>query len=81
MEIPTSDVSTVFLASNESTKPAKATAPFRLRLPGDGSLAVSSCRFNSEEATAEHSLLGTLTLRPGSITAIERATTPPPAEP
>jgi hypothetical protein len=78
MEIPARDVSTVFLASSPAAKPtAENKQPFVLRLHGDGALAVTSCRFSSEGISADHPLLGPLKLRPGSISAIERA----PAEP
>jgi hypothetical protein len=71
VEIPEADVSTVFLSGQSATADHKRL-PFVLRLPGEGSLAVSSCEFTGESASAVHPLLGPLTLRRGGILSIER---------
>ncbi len=79
MEIPESDVSTVFLAGGKNTDAKQAPHPFVIRLPGEGSLRVSSCRIGGEKITASHPLLGPLAIRREGIASIER--TPHPAEP
>jgi hypothetical protein len=79
MEIPESDVSTVFLADGKNTDAKQAPHPFVIRLPGEGSLRVSSCRIGGEKITASHPLLGPLAIRREGIASIER--TPHPAEP
>ena len=47
--------------------------PYVLRLPGEGSLGVSSCEFTGDSASAVHPLLGQLTFRRGGILSIERS--------
>jgi hypothetical protein len=79
MEIPESDVSTVFLADGKNSSIKQAPHPFVIRLPGDGSLRVSSCRIGGEKITASHPLLGPLAIRREGIASIER--TPHPVEP
>jgi hypothetical protein len=73
LEIPASDVSTVFLSGKSSETAEDKRLPFVLRLPGDGLLGVSSCEFTGDSATAVHPLLGQLTLRRGGILSIERS--------
>jgi hypothetical protein len=73
VEIPAADVSTVFLSGGKSTTADGKRLPFVLRLPGDGSLEVSSCGFTGESASAVHPLLGPLTFRRGGILSIERS--------
>lgn len=79
MEIPASDVSTVFLADGNTQNGKQAHHPFVIRLPGEGSLRVSSCRIGGEKITVTHPLLGPLSIRREGISSIER--TPQPAEP
>jgi hypothetical protein len=74
VELPEADVSTVFLSGATADQ---APLPFVLRLPGDGSLGVSSCQFTDGSASAVHPLLGPLIFKGGGILAIER--TPPAA--
>jgi len=81
MEIPEQDVSTVFLSRDKTTAPTAGEHPFLLRLHHDGSLAVSSCLFGGEAITAVHSLLGPLTLQPGSVAAMERVAAQSEPEP
>lgn len=71
VEIPASEVSTVFL-SGVTEKADHKLLPFVLRLAGEGSLAVSSCEFTGESASAVHPLLGPLVFRRGGILSIER---------
>ena len=78
LEIPESDVSTVFFASKDAKAPAAVDHPFLLRLRGDGVLSVSSCRFNEETDAAAHPLLGKLEFRREGIVALER---PKPKKP
>jgi hypothetical protein len=79
MEIPEADVSTVFLADGKTNAGKQAPHPFVIRLPGDGSLRVSSCSIGGDKITATHPLLGPLAIRREGIASIER--TPQPAEP
>jgi hypothetical protein len=73
VEIPAVDVSTVFLSGKFPEKADGKRLPFVLRLPGDGSLGVSSCEFTGDSASAVHPLLGPLTFRRGGILSIERS--------
>lgn len=82
MEIPEKDVSTVFLAGDkQSTGKHAAHHPFVIRLPGDGSLRVSSCLIGGEKITATHPLLGPLVIRRDGISSIERLPQPPDPAP
>ena len=72
VEIPEADVSTVFLSGGAVEKADDKRLPFVLRLPGEGSLGVSSCEFTGESASAAHPLLGPLTFQRGGILSIER---------
>lgn len=72
VEIPEAEVSTVFLSGGSSAHTDIKTLPFLLRLPGEGALAVSSCEFAGESASATHPLLGKLVFRHGGILSIER---------
>ncbi len=76
VEIPAADVSTVFLSGATSKTADDKRLPFVLRLPGEGSLGVSSCEFTGESASAVHPLLGPLTFRRGGILSIERSPKP-----
>lgn len=81
MELPEEEVSTVFITGGGKAAPASGSHPFILRLHPHGSLTASSCVFNNREVAAKHPLLGSLTLRQGSIAAIERVHTETPADP
>lgn len=72
VEIPEADVSTVFLSGGASKATDDKRPPFVLRLPGEGSLGVSSCEFTGDSASAVHPLLGPLTFRRDGILSIER---------
>lgn len=71
VEIPAADVSTVFLSgdTSQTTEPKRPT--FVLRLPGEGSLGISSWVFTGDSATAVHPVLGPLTFRRSGIQSIE----------
>lgn len=74
MEIPESDVSTVFFARSEATdKPAPPPAAhsYQLELRGKGSLKVSSCTFDQDGVSAVHPLLGELRIRRAGVEAME----------
>ena len=76
MEIPESDVSTVFFATGTG-KPAAVPGdakrrPQVLHLRGQGNLTVDSCIFTEDRVSAVHPLLGTLELHRDGIEAMER---------
>lgn len=73
LEIPEADVSTVFFASQGSKKPDDMESSFVLKLRGDGSLQVASCKFSEDMVSAVHPLLGPLTLRRNGIISMQRA--------
>ena len=72
VEIPEAEVSTVFFSGENATTADDKPLPYVLRLPGEGSLGVSSCEFSGDSATAAHPLLGKLVFRRGGIVSIER---------
>jgi hypothetical protein len=76
VEIPEADVSTVFLSGGTGKAADDKQPPFVLRLPGEGSLGVSSCEFSGDTASAVHPLLGPLSFRRGGILSIERSPKP-----
>jgi hypothetical protein len=73
VEVPEADVSTVFLSGGASEATADKRPPFVLRLPGEGSLGLSSCEFTGDSTFAVHPLLGPLTFGRGGILSIERS--------
>jgi len=73
LEISDANVSTVFFATKADNDTAKKSLPFILRLKGDGSLHVSSCRLDGEAATVVHPLLGQLGLQRSGITGLEKS--------
>jgi hypothetical protein len=82
LEIPESEVSSIFFASPE--KPANAEKPpsnIRLKLGGNGSLHFQSCTFDDTHAIAEHSLLGKLQVVRSGIISLEHKDNPPKAKP
>jgi len=81
LEIPESEVSTVFFATpdkqkNEDAKPANIIFRFR----SSGSMRVNSCSFDATHADAEHPLLGKLRVARSGIAALEHQQTPPKAK-
>ena len=74
LEVPESEISTLFFVGNKPTAAAPPKDPFILQLLDGGSLRVSACTFAGEQVEATHPLLGKLTLQRGGITAFERVT-------
>lgn len=82
LEIPETDVSTIFFAQvAQENKPAETANPLALRLRGEGLLRVSSCEFSEAGITAVHPLLGPLKISRAGVMAIERPDLKPPAQP
>jgi hypothetical protein len=84
LEISGANVSTIFFATKAGGGSGEKTQPFILRLKGDGSLHVSSCRLDGEAATVAHPLLGPLNLQRAGITGIEKSVAkskPAPSDP
>ncbi len=77
LEIPETDVSTVFFASEEAGGSDGRQAPFVIRLRGEGSLRVTSCRFTQDTVSAIHPLLGPLELRRDGIVSMQRSNPEP----
>ncbi|HEY8961517.1 MAG TPA: hypothetical protein VIM57_04865 [Luteolibacter sp.] len=75
MEIPATEVSTVFFATPQSLDAAKPSLV--LKVHGGGELHVESCRFANDRITARHPLLGELTLNRNALVAVERPSVPP----
>lgn len=72
IELPEDEVSTIFLAK-ENTEPTTSTADqIILRLSGDAKLFVTSCAFEADAVTATHPLLGPLRIRRSGLTMLER---------
>lgn len=72
LEIPETDVSTVFFASETSVKTEGEPPRLVLKLRGDGSLRAKTCRFTDNMVFADHPLLGKLELRRDDIVSIVR---------
>lgn len=72
LEIPETDVSTVFFASETSVKTEGEPPSLILKLRSDGSLRVKTCRFTDDVVFAEHPLLGKLKLRRDDIISMVR---------
>lgn len=81
LEIPESDVSTVFFAQSKDAPAVQQAHSFALRLRGEGLLRVSSCVFSENEVTAQHPLLGVLKVSRPGVTALERLGPKPEGDP
>lgn len=81
LELPETDVSTIFFAKPEQEPLPAPVHPFALRLRGGGSLRVSSCAFSEDSVTASHPLLGALKIRRAGVSAMERMDAKPEAKP
>ena len=81
LEIPETDVSTVFFARPAGEAEAGAPPAYRLRLRDGGSLQVSSCRFDGDAVTAGHPLLGELRLGRAGVIAFESVSDDKPEKP
>ncbi len=73
LEIPQTEVSTLFFAAAEKPAAVEGNTPFSLKLRGDGVLQVSSCVFSAEAVTARHPLLGDLKFNRAGVVAVEKA--------
>lgn len=73
LEVPEEEVSTVFLAPAATRAADGGAHSFVLRLRGEGSLRVSSCRFDGAVVNAVHPLLGPVALRSEGVVSLERA--------
>lgn len=81
LDIPETDVSTVFFASEHIAKADGEAPRLILNLRGDGMLRVSSCRFTGDTVFAAHPLLGKLELRRDDIVSIVRTHAKPKPAP
>ncbi len=73
LEVPETDVSTVFFAKPADAPDAAGggAPPYRLLLRDGGSLQVSSCRFDGDAVAVTHPLLGELRLARAGVLALE----------
>jgi hypothetical protein len=72
LEVPEAEVSTVFLSPAATHAADGGMHSFVLRLRGEGSLRVSSCRFDGDTVNAAHPLLGPVALRREGVVSLER---------
>jgi hypothetical protein len=79
LEVPESEVATLFFVANKQANANAAAPPYILQLRASGSLHVSSCAFSATQVEATHPLLGRLTLQREGVTALERVTPKPDA--
>jgi hypothetical protein len=78
VELPLSEVSTMFFARPEKgDDPVVTTPPLTLGFRGRGSLGVSGCAFNGEQIVAKHPLLGDLAIRREAVASLQRKTEKP----
>ncbi len=75
-EISEKDVSTVFFAKPADAPADSAVNPFVLKLRGDGSLHVTSCRLEESGITVVHPLLGELKIARAGLAALEKSNPP-----
>jgi hypothetical protein len=73
LEIPESDISTVFFSLLNRVNMEGEAPRLILKLRGDGSLRVKSCRFKDDVAFVDHPLLGKLELSRHDIISIVRS--------
>ena len=71
LELPESEVSTLFFATEEPQASVSQAHPFVLRLHEKGHLKVSSCSFSETSVLAKHPLLGDMNLSRSGISALE----------
>jgi len=71
VELPVDDVSTLFFERSAGQEPAKRP-PLVLGLRGRGSIGVTGCLFEADRITAEHPLLGALSVKRDAIARLER---------
>jgi hypothetical protein len=77
LEVPESEVATVFFVGKTNADADVVKNPFILQLCSGGSLHVASCSFSAELVEATHPLLGRLTLRRAGVSAFERVSPKP----
>ena len=71
VELPTTEVSTLFFARPEEMEVAPATS-LRMGLRTRGSLSVTACAFGDGHFSVEHPLLGPLEIRREAVERLER---------
>lgn len=76
LELPESEVSTVFVGGGEDSRENHDTEGFVLSLRGGGRLTVSSCVFGAEKVDANHPLLGDVQIDRAGITSLLRQNAP-----
>ena len=78
VEVPLTDVSTVFFSRSPTSKAftKEPSASYVLSYAGAGLMHISSCRFSNDSAIIQHPLLGSLQMRRNFLRAIERVVTP-----
>lgn len=72
LELPEEEVSTVFLSGETKASTSDNEGGLILNLRGNGSMRVSSCKFDGDFVKAEHPLLGALEFARSGIASIER---------
>lgn len=77
LEMVENDVSTIFFAEAEPAPAIDAPGPYVLKLRGEGSLKVVSCKFGKDSVSAKHPLLGEMEIPRAGIAAMERAAAKP----
>ena len=72
LEVPESELATLFFVGKKDTAADVTKYPFILQLSSGGTLHVSACAFSAEQVEGTHPLLGRLTLRRAGVSAFER---------
>lgn len=75
LEMPLTDISTVFFAAKPMAKPDLTLQSFTLRLRDDGLLHVSSCLFTEDSVSVIHPMLGRMNINRAGIVSMERTKT------
>lgn len=75
LDIPATDVSTVFFKLKPDAGKENPKCPYLLRIKDKGVLSVNSCRFDAETVSAVHPLLGPITIRRDGVTSLQRTET------
>ncbi len=76
IEMPESEVSTVFLAGDSKDRNPDEQRGLVLRLRGKGEIRVSSCVFSEKSVKVVHPLLGSMELAREGVTLLERREIP-----
>lgn len=77
LEVPESEVSTIFLVGKKPPATDVGKFPCILQLRDGGALHVSSCTVSPDQVLATHPLLGKLTLQRTGVTGMERMSPKP----